>query len=106
MKQSRVVIPAGQTKVLMPDYFNTVMTIQITIIGGSSVAVTGTAEDPNDPSYTATYVALPAPLNAAIVANGIFPISLAQYRGLKFVVTGGTSAAVTILQGSGDGMVG
>lgn len=103
MKQSRVQIPAGQTKVLMPDYFNTVMTVQITFTSGESVVVTATSEDPNDPTYTATYVALPAPLNVAIVATGIFPIALAQYRALKFVVTGGTAVFVTILQGSGDG---
>lgn len=103
MKQSRIVVPNGSSQIIMTDYFNSVLTIQITIIGGATCTVTATAEDPNDPSYVATYVALPAPLNVGITASGIFPLSLAQYRALKFAVTVAGSAAITVLQGSGDG---
>jgi len=105
MRPTRISVTAGTPVVVPIDYFNTNCTIQIVPVGGSMV-VTATADDPNDSTYTAIYCALPAPLNAAIVANTLGYISLIGVRAVKFTLTGGGPALVTILQGSGDGGMG
>jgi hypothetical protein len=105
MRPTRISVTAGTPVVVPVDYFNTNCTVQIVPVGGT-LTVTATADDPNDPTYTAVYCALPAPLAAGIAANTLGYISLIGVRALKLSLVGGGPALVTILQGSGDGGIG
>ena len=102
MRPSRQVVPSGQTFVFITDYLSGGnLGIQIIPTGGASVLMTFTADDPNDGSFTPTWVTPPAPFNVAITANLFGNLALFPVRALQFVVSVSGNAAITVLQASG-----
>ena len=102
MRPSRQVVASGNTIVFMTDYLSGGnIGIQVIPTGGASVLILFTADDPNDPAVTTSWIAMPAPFNVAITANTFGNVSLFPVRALQIAVTVSGSAAITVLQSSG-----
>lgn len=101
-------VASGNSIIFPVDYLSSgQIAIQIIPTGGASVTVQITADDVNDPSYVTTWITPPAPFNVAITTNTLNSISLFPMRAIQFTVSVGGSAAITVLQYSGnDGVPG
>jgi hypothetical protein len=101
MHTNRVTILAGNTLIFPLDYFAANFAVGVFPVG-STVTVTYTLDDVNIASPAAVYFALPAPFNVGVAANTAAQFSLTIARALKFVVAGGTSCDIMVVQPSGD----
>jgi hypothetical protein len=107
MRANTFIINSGSVVVFPVDYLNPTLSLQIVPSGGCSVLAEMTLNDPNntDRVVTTTWFPMAAPFNAAISAAGgaIGNVPLFPLRALRFTASGGGSAQVTVLQGSGLG---
>ena len=101
-RPTRITVPNGTPATVPVDYLSDNLNIQVVLTGGANCTITATLDDPNDPTYTAVFVALPAPFNAALVANTLSSLSNFQLRALKITTSVSGSSIVTLVQSSGS----